>query len=456
MKRNSCGWRSGKSLGRRSFGRCGSFVNSGWRRGKARMKDEGTNSIHDYMTFVSDAASFEAFQRHEDSPLLSAEASPESNSLIDFRAFAQEYPDKLFPLLAKLRPEFIELFGEYWLLGKSQAFIGKAHGFIQTRCWQMLRIIEQAIGSMIILGPEPTAEVLRPILRKACVESTDYGSLTDMILLYASTRNYKRVAASVRAPVPTIRKIFRPTIQALLASKDINSVAVGAYLRSLTHHASLSGQGLSKSCKARYRRIHIRKFTAPASETSPVISFGHADSLGDTPWCLLEISSEDRMEHVLPIIREQGKKIFGKKAGQIFAPLNADGDLQFGYIFARSASAGLTRKLTRVRGIGEMSTLCNSEGEFTRAVTIPNDEVQTMIANHVPSNKLVCRIGQFVRILTGEVRGYHGTITDATKGTIVVRVNFPTGRRFVVDADPTSVLQLDVPVTKRTFWGATI
>ncbi len=417
-------------------------------------KDEGTHGTESYMDFVANAASFEAFQRHEDSPLLSAESSPESNSLIDFKAFAAEYPDKLFPLLAKLRPEFIELFGEYFLLGKSQAFIGKVHGFIQTRTWQMLRIIEQAIGSMIILGPEPTAEIIRPILRRARVESTDYGSLTNMIVLYAKTKNYSKVADEVRAPIPAIRKIFRPAIATLLESKEIKAVAVGAYLRSLTHHASLTGEGLSKSCKARYRRIHIRKFTAPASETSPVISFGHADSLGATPWNMLEISSEDRMEHVLPIIREQGKKIFGKKAGQIFAPLNADGDLQFGYIFARSTSVSLTRKLTRVRGVGEMSTSCDGDGNFLHAIELPHADVLKMIAEHDTPSASKIYVEDFVEILTGDACGYCGTVADEE---MTVEVSFPTGRKFFVSAAISSVRKLPkTPIKKRMFWGPTI
>src|SRR5258708_17109170 len=145
MKTKACGWRSTRRRGRGSYG-----VFLGY-RGKTRMKGDDTQGITDYMTHISDAASFEAFQRHETAPLLSAETLPESSSLIDFKAFAQEYPERLLPLLEKLRPEFQELFAEYWLIGKSQAFIGRVHGFIQTRTWQNLRIIEQAISSMIIL-----------------------------------------------------------------------------------------------------------------------------------------------------------------------------------------------------------------------------------------------------------------------------------------------------------------
>ena len=118
MKIHGCGWRIRRGIGRRSFG-C-------WR--KRMSKNENMTGIHDYMTHISDAASFEAFTRHEANPLLSAETLPESGSLIDFRAFAQEYPDRLFPLLRRLRPEFVEIFAEFWLLGKSQSFIGHCHG----------------------------------------------------------------------------------------------------------------------------------------------------------------------------------------------------------------------------------------------------------------------------------------------------------------------------------------
>ena len=451
MKSHSCGWRTGTSLGRRSWGK----FSGGWRRGKARMKDEGSDGIHDYMTHVSDAASFEAFQRKDTAPLLSAETLPESSSLIDFKAFAQEYPERLLPLLERLRPEFQELFAEYWLIGKSQAFIGRVHGFIQTRCWQNLRIIEQAIGSMIILGMNPTAEIIRPILRKARVESTEFGSLTDMIISYAKTQNYAQVAKEVRAPVPAIRKIFRPVIATLLAHKDVKAVAVGAYLRSLTHQASLTGAGLSKRCKARNRHVKTLRFTAPPSETSPLLSFGHTEVLADTPWCLLEISSEGRMAQIMPTLREQGKKVFGKKAGQIFAPLNSEGELEFGYMFARSVTPALTRKLTKIRGIGEMSTVCDEDGNFVHAVTVPNAEVQALINKHDTPNKEKVCAGDFVEILTGEAKGYCGSVMGFDyDSTVMVSVKFPTGRQFFVTASDTSVRKLPkTAISKRVFWG---
>ena len=114
------------------------------------------------MLHVTDAASVWQPTDREEEVLLSAEALPEHSSLIDFKAFARDYSDKLFPLLLKLRPEFQELFIEYYLLEKSQSFIGQVHGQIQTRVWQNLRIIEQSIGSLILLGPTPTAEIIRP------------------------------------------------------------------------------------------------------------------------------------------------------------------------------------------------------------------------------------------------------------------------------------------------------
>lgn len=447
MKSHSCGWRSPRSLGRRSYG----VFRGG--RGRARMKNEGSDGVHDYMTHVSDAASFEAFNRQEANPLLSAETLPESSSMIDFKAFAQDYPEKLMPLLDRLRPEFQELFAEYWLIGKSQAFIGDCHGFIQTRTWQSLRIIERAIGALIILGPNPDADIIRLILRKACVESTEYGSLTDMIISYAKSQNYAQVANEVRAPVPAIRKIFRPAISTLLADKNVRAVAVGAYLHNLTHQASLTGAGLSKRCKARNRRVKTLKFDAPPSEISPLMSFNRIDSLGDIPWHMLEISSEHRMAQIMPTLREQGKKVFGKKPAQIFAPLTTDGELVFGYIFARSVTPAMVRKLTKIRGIGEMSTVCDDEGNFIHAVEVPHADVLEMIARHAPPSKLSLHVGSFVQVLTGPASGYHGTIVKVSANTVQVRVDFPSDRQFLISADPTSVLRIDVPKSKQTFWG---
>lgn len=445
MKSHSCGWRTaGSSLGRRSYG-C-------WR--KRMSKDENMAGVESYMDHVAAAASFEAFQRNEDAPLLSAETLPESSSMIDFKAFAQDYPEKLHPLLERLRPEFQELFAEYWLLGKSQAFIGQCHGFIQTRTWQSLRIIERALGALVVLGSNPTADTIRPLLRKASVESTEYGSLTDMILAYAKTQNYAQVAKNLRAPVPAIRKIFRPAITKLSASKNLQTAAIGAYLHNLTHQASLTGAGLSKRCKARNRRVKTLHFSAPPVETSPLLSFGHVEALGETPWCMFEISSEGRMAQIMPTLRAQGKKVFGKKAGQIFAPLNADGELIFGYVFARSAAPTLVRKLTRIRGIGEMSTVCDDDGTFMHVVQVPHNDVQKMMDAHTPSPQLKVHVGSFVRVLTGPASGYHGTILKIDATGIKVRVDFPSHRQFLIDADSTSVLPLNVPKIKQTFWGS--
>lgn len=407
------------------------------------------------MDHISAAASFEAYNRQEIDPLLSAEALAESNSMIDFKTFADEYPERLFPLISRLRPEFQEFFIEFHILRKSQAFIGKCHGQIQTRVWQVLRLVEQAIGSMIILGTSPDAEIIRPILRKAGLDSTiAYGSLTDMILLYAKTQSYAEVALRVGAPVPLIRKLFRPTIVALLANKDVRAVAVGAYLRSLTHQASLTGTGLSKRCKARNRRVKIMRFTAPRTNNSTLISFNRVESLGDTPWHLLEISSEHRMAQIGPTLYQQGIKLFGKKPAQIFAPLNADGELVFGYVFARSSSFALVRKLLHIRGVAELSAVCDSDGNFDHAVTVPNAEVQELIAKHSPSTSSKVRVGNFVKVLTGPASNYCGTVTKVDGDGLIVQVNFPTGRCFLVRADETSVKLLPAtPAAQRMFWG---
>ena len=418
------------------------------------MKNEGTNGVQSYMDHVSDAASFEAFNRQEVDPNLSAETLSENSSLIDFKSFARDYPEKLLPLLKRLRPEFQELFAEYWLLGKSQSFIGRVHGFIQTRVWQNLRIIEQSIGSLILLGTDPNVETIRVILNKADLEKTPYGSLAGMIIVYAQSQSYTEVADIFRLPVPAIRKIFRPAIASLLANKDVKAVAVGAYLRSLTHQASLTGAGLSKRCKARNRRVKNLRFTAPPSETSPLISFGHIETLGDTPWCMLEISSDGRMAQITPTLRTQSKRIFGKKAAQIFAPLNADGELAFGYIFARSVTPAVVRSLTKIRGIGEMATVCDDDGNFVHAVTVPHADVQAMINKHTPSTISKVRIGDFVEILTGEASRYHGAITGVDGDDLTIDVRFPTGRKFIVAADITSVKKLPkTPIKQRTFWG---
>src|ERR1035437_5050894 len=442
-----CGTRVlGATLGRRSYG------HGVW---KARLKDEGTNGALSYMEYVANAASFEAYNRHEVDPCISAETSPEISSLIDFKAFAHDYPQKLFPILKQLRPEFQEFFVEYYLLEKSQSFIGKTHGCIQTRIWQNLRLIEQAIGSMILLGPDPDASVMQSILG-TIRDSTPYGSLSVMIVLYAKTHSYAEVAKMAGAPISAIRKIFRPAIASLLAAKDVKAIAVGAYLRSLTHQASLKGAGLSKRCIARTRRVKTLRFSAPPSDSSPLVSFGAGALLRDMPWCMLEISSDHRMTQIAPGLKFQGKKIFDKLPAQIFAPINADGELTFGYIFARCASTSRIRALTRVRGISEMAATYNDEGVFKRAVTIPHADILKMMADHVIPKVPVVRAQDFVEILTGPAARYCGRVVcmNTITEVLTIEVSFPTGRRFIVKADASCVKLLKkAPEKRRAFWG---
>jgi hypothetical protein len=456
MKSRICGIRTPYSLGHRCYGPQGNFNGSRWRIGKPRMKGESTSGAFSYLDYVSDAASVQAYRRNEADPLLSAESLPENSSFLDFKSFALEHPDRLFRLLSKLRVEFQELFIEYYMLEKSQSFLAKTHGCIQTRIWQNLRIIEQAVGSLIVLGIDPGPEVLRPILLTAELENTSFGSLTDMIVLYAQTQSYAAVAKKFNAPIPAIRKILRPAIGACLSSKKLKVIAVGCYLRSLTHQASLTGGGLSHSAIARIRRVKHMKFHAPPSDNTMLMNFGAISVLHDTPWCMFEISSEHRMEQINPSLRKHGKKLFGKRAAQIFAPTDENRELEVGYLMARSVSPALTRSLTRIRGISEMSGHYSEDGTLLKAVTIPNADVQKMIKAHSIDEPTPIRVGDFVEILTGEAARYHGTVVEAEDADMKIEVQFPSGRKFTVDASAADVKLLRVPIKRRAFWGQSI
>ena len=413
------------------------------------------DAYYSYMGTSADNASLAAYRRKEKLERISAETLPENTSIIDFRTFAQDHPDKLFPLLYKLRPEFQELFVEYYVLRKSQSFLAEVHGQIQTRIWQNLRVIEQALGALIVLGNQPTREKMFGILGKAGMDYTEHGSLANLISLYAKTQNYAAVAEAVGAPVPAIRKIFRPTIERLLANRDLETVAVGCYLRSLTHQASLKQGGFSKRYQARIQRVSSHTFSAPPADNLPLLEFGHTDTLGSTPWNMFEISSEQRMNVILPVLRAQGLKIFGKKAGQIFAPLDANGELEFGYILARSTKPSITRSLTHVRGISEMAAIYKDDTSMGKAVTVPDADIQKLIESHGIQMITKVHVGDFVEILTGKASRYCGTVKRIKGTKMRVQVDFPTGRQFIIRADVTAVK----PIAKRlpeescAFWG---
>lgn len=423
------------------------------------VREDGNTPVATYWSHVSDAASMEVYKRQgseepeDDVSLLSAETVLENASLLGIRSYVREFPEKIFPLIYKLREEFQELFIEYYVLGKGQVFLASVHGQIQTRIWQNLRIIEQAIGSLIILGAEPSANVLRPILTAAGLEETEFGSLTAMILLYAKSQSYALVAKAVNAPVPAIRKIFRPAIAQLLAAKDVKSAAVGSYLRSLTHQASLTGKGLSKKCIERTKRIN-KHFTAPPAQNSPLINFNNPALLKDTPWCMFEINSDHLMDHILPAFYTTGKRIFGKKPAQIFAPLTKSGDLQYGYIFARTNPPSGTKPITKIPGISEMAAIYDDEGLLKSVVTVPDADVQKLIAQQLIPAPDSVKVGDFVQIKTGPAARYCGEITSVHEnGDWRIEVSFPTGRHFTVSADPTAIKLLKVPAERRKFWG---
>ena len=410
---------------------------------------------YSYMGTSADNASLAAYRRNEHPSLLSVESLPENSSIIDFHTFAQDHPEKLFPLLASLRPEFQELFIEYYVLGKSQSFLAKVHGQIQTRIWQNLRIIEAAIGALIVLGPTPTRAKMFTILGRVGLDYTEHGSLANLISLYSKDQNYAATAKAVGAPVPAIRKIFRPAIEQLLRSRDLEAVAVGCYLRSLTHQASLTGKGLSKRCKARNARVRLLRYVAPPADDSTLLEFGVVDTLKDAPWNMFEISSDHRMAVIFPALRKQEKEIFGKKGGQVFAPLDENGELEFGYILARSLYPRITRRLPHVLGISEMSGSYNSEDVLMKAVTVPNADVQKLIKER--SNPKIERIevGDFVEVLTGEAEAYCGTVTGRKDESLIVEVTFPSKRQFIIRADVTAVKQIAkrLPEESCAFWG---
>ena len=424
---------------------------------KARVK-RTSETRENYWTHVSDQASLASWALDQTDSLLSIETLASSTSTTDIKSFVQNNLEKTLQLLSHLRVEFQELFLEYYLLDKSQAFLGKTHGFIQTRTWQKLRIIEQAFGAMLVLGEIPTAETLYPILEKAGLEQTQHGSLTGMIVTYAKTQSYSAVAEMYSVPVPIIRKLFRPLIKKLVASKDLKESAVGCYLRHLTHQASLTKSGLSKSAIARVNRVKTQHFDAPARGTQPLLNYNKVEALGDTPWVMFEISSDSRMAQLSPVLGKFGKRIFGKNPSQIFAPLDADGELLMGYIFARSLNNTSLYKLQRLRGIAELSATYADTGQRNHVNTVPNAGIQPLISKALNGSVQVpkIKVGDFVKVLTGDAEGYCGTVSQIKKCNAIVKVYFPSGRKFVVKADRSAVEPIATPAYKRTFWGGNV
>ena len=406
-------------------------------------------SGYGYWEHIAEAASREAFSRNEVDPLLSVETIAENGNVIDFKSFAQSYPEKFFQILSGLRPDLQELFIEYYLVGKSQTFLARCRHQIQARAFEALHVIEEAFGAILVLGARPTTNKLRPILLRAGLEKTEYGSLAFMIMMYAKCRDYSKIAKACGAPLPAIRKIFRPATARLLESKNLEEVAVGAYLRSLTYKSSLTKAGFGKRHEARMRKVRNLHFDAPALEHSPLLDFGRIDTLGNTPWYMFESSAEKKMDSFFPVLEQQAKRIFGKHPGQIFAPVNKNGELVFGYIFARSVSPTVTRGLLRIRGISDISATYTDADTLKNVIAVPHADVEKLIDDYVGQKNRRPVVGDFVRILNGDAKDYCGTITARNLAT----VEFPSGRAFTVRLAPGSAKVLRIPKGRRTFWG---
>ena len=172
------------------------------------------------------------------------------------------------------------------------------------------------------------------------------------------------------------------------------------------------------------------------------------------PWKMFEISPEYKVDRVFAAIRKAKNQVFHEKAGQVFAPVNAEGELKLGYFFARGNNRFLTAAMTRLRGVCEVSSLYDDQGKFKKEVTIPHMEVQAMIDARSTQRSTRVKVGEFVEVLTGDASRYCGTVRTITKISIHVEINFPSGRKFLIHAQPSSVKSFgDVPKEQRGFWG---
>ena len=426
---------------------------------RAHEQDTRSVGVHSYVEHITDLVSLDSYQHDEEESEAPSEAAPISSSTLDFTVFATEYPEKLLPVLRQLRPEFQEIFMEYYVLHKPQWFIGDIHGCIQTRIWQTLRIVEKAIGGLLVLGPTPKKSKMRAALLGAGLEATEYGNLSAMIAAYAETRSYAEVAKRFNAPAPAIRKIFRPAVKNLLAAKTIEATAIGAWLRSLIHQASLRKEGISKRAIRRLNRTKVHTFVAPALENTPLLTIGDARRLHNAPWTMLELSwdGEQNLVPVRDAVQAQMKKIFGRSAAQVFLPIDGEGKPLYGYIFARST--GSVRGLLKIKGVSSIATQYHDSEDSSsadipdaRAVLVPDTDVQGMISQYQPPQPPAVHIGDFAQIMTGPAAMYCGTVTEVKK-SVEVRVDFPTGRQMIISADPSSVKLLEARPEQRAFWG---
>ena len=164
--------------------------------------------------------------------------------------------------LRYLSKEDQELLLGYYVLQKTQTSLALLHRSTQTLCSSRIRKAMEKMGTFIIMGP-PTAESMRDIFEsEQCHGKSLEGMLSvplsEIVVLYAKTRSFQRVAEVLSLHRPEVRRVMTLASKVLSEATDVRKRAIGTYVFDLIDKASASGHGPSRRKVAKQGDMYVR------------------------------------------------------------------------------------------------------------------------------------------------------------------------------------------------------
>ena len=165
----------------------------------------------------------------------------------DILSFINENFAQFLKTLRYLKREDQELLLSYYCLSKTQNTLALIHKSTQTVCSFRIRMAVKTLGTFMLVGGEPTEELLHEVLEKAGFEnSLEKAPLSTIVMEYVRTRNFQQVANHFGLHRPDVRRAMSRASKALMESKDGKEAATAAWVHSLIDKSNPIGTGYSK------------------------------------------------------------------------------------------------------------------------------------------------------------------------------------------------------------------
>jgi len=194
-----------------------------------------------------------------------------------------------------------------------------------------------------------------------------------------------------------------------------------------------------------------------------VLEYGDVAALAGRNWNCLEFSSERAVEQVLRRVASKIPTLFGKDPVEMFVPvLKRDLDLfdlaSANMIFVRSKNQAALGRFRSVTGCLGLVMSNENAYRYKNAISVEDTYIQEIILEDQRRHENLSanvKIGSFVRIIDGEVRGYCGLVQSMTDSRATVAIT--TSRTIYLDTPIRNLLLLDhVQQDKRAYYFSSL